>query len=331
MKKKELYIIMFAGVFAVFALFAGCASTNPYEWTAVINPNRTIIRKRAFYEGNLQVVIISHGITTIESEAFAKNRLFRVHVPETCTEIAPDAFDKGVYIINAKDRPGEYSGDYKIIENETGVTITNYIGRNMYVVIPSEINGRQVTEIGQWAFAGKGLESVVIPDTVKKINDLAFEYNFLKVLTIPEGITELPNQVFHYNKLTSVTLPNSLTVIGQSAFRENRLSNVTLPDSLTTIGQNAFRNNRLSNVTLPNSLTTIEQYAFWNNNFETTVVIPDSVENLGQNVIPTTFNYTPSKENGWNRAISIKKFDGSNVDWIAGYSGNMLQPVTHSA
>jgi len=305
MKKKDLYFgFMFVGVYLAFVLFAGCVSTSKVpEWALVINPGETVIKERAFYNRQFEVAIIPYGITTIGKEAFAKNKLFRVHIPETCTEIAPDAFDKGVILIYMKDRPGEYAGDYKIIENKTGVAITNYIGRNMSVVIPSEINGRQVTEIGQWAFAGKGLESVVIPDTVRSINELAFEYNFLKEVTIPEGITELPNQVFGHNILNSVTLPNSLTTIGQAAFRYNKLSTVTLPNSLTTIGE----------------------YAFWNNNLET-VVIPDSVKTLGKNAIPSTLDYTPSKENGWNRYIKITKFDGSNVDWITGASGNMLQP-----
>ena len=52
--------------------------------------------------------------------------------------------------------------------------ITNYKGESSDVVIPGKIQGRPVTEIGEGAFRGCGLTSVVIPQSVSFIGESAF-------------------------------------------------------------------------------------------------------------------------------------------------------------
>jgi len=269
----------------------------PYEGARAIKSNQTIIKKREFYDYGLTMVIIPEGVTTIEKEAFAQNKLFRVIIPESCIEIAPDAFDKNVQLVYMKDKHGEHIGDYKIISNENGVIITNYIGRVMDVVIPNEINGQPVTEIGERAFAGKCLTSAVIPNTVTVINTAAFEYNLLEEIIILGKVTKLPNIVFYQNRLIKVTLPNGLKEIGREVFRDNPLRTVTIPDSVETIGENAFSryvklvgNKKFENcrLTFPGILHTYRNGHPYNN--EMTVKVFD-----GQNVnySNTTFCVKP--------------------------------------
>lgn len=52
--------------------------------------------------------------------------------------------------------------------------ITGYTGDVENVVIPSTISGLRVAVIGEEAFNGKKIRSVVIPDTVTEIGDKAF-------------------------------------------------------------------------------------------------------------------------------------------------------------
>ena len=54
--------------------------------------------------------------------------------------------------------------EFKYKEQDGKITITNYTGDGGKVVIPSEIDGKPVTEIGNGAFYGcTSLTSVVIP------------------------------------------------------------------------------------------------------------------------------------------------------------------------
>lgn len=64
------------------------------------------------------------------------------------------------------------SDDYKYEVNKDGtVAITEYAGSGGDVVVPSELNGEEVTNIGFRAFRNcSGLTSVEIPSSVIKID-----------------------------------------------------------------------------------------------------------------------------------------------------------------
>ena len=189
---------------------------------------------------------------------------------------------------------------------EGGISITGYsIEGGLDVVIPSNINGKQVVSIGNDAFTTRGVEptgistnkieyniqplynkkdnyevvpivvvlskglgitSVEIPNTVKIIGNSAFYGNKLTSVTIPNSVTSIGNSAFYDNKLTSVTIPNSVTSIGNSAFYDNKLTSVTIPNSVTNIGSSAFENNQLTSVTIPSSVTSIGSSAFYKYN-----------------------------------------------------------------
>ena len=162
---------------------------------------------------------------------------------------------------------------------ETGktVAITGYsIEGGLDVVIPSNINGKQVVAIGDVAFTTRGVEptgistnkieyniqplynkknnyevvpiakvpskglgitSVVIPNTVKIIGDMAFEGNHLTSVAIPSSVTSIGEMAFYKNHLTSVTIPNSVTSIGNSAFRKYDSSNPNLTKIINKTGK----------------------------------------------------------------------------------------------
>lgn len=91
--------------------------------------------------------------------------------------------------------PGATSFHY-IIENGKAI-ICSYTGQAQNVVIPREIVGYPVGSIGDNAFQGSPVTSVLVPDTVNEIGWFAF--------------ADCPS-------LTSVTLPASVTSIGYGAF-----------------------------------------------------------------------------------------------------------------
>ena len=139
----------------------------------------------------------------------------------------------------------ETFGDYEYtILNDGTVAIEHYNGSEASVSIPSTIDGKIVTSIGNGAFYEcTSLTSVTIPDSVTSIGRYAFSNcKSLTSVTIPDSVTSIGNGAFSRCKsLTSVTIPDSVTSIGREAFYEcTSLTSVTIPDSVISIGDSAF-------------------------------------------------------------------------------------------
>ena len=138
-------------------------------------------------------------------------------------------------------------------EVEGGISITGYsIEGGLDVVIPSNINGKQVVSIGNDAFTTRGVTPTGISTNKIEYNIQPLhskKYNY-EVVPLKGSLVGLG--------ITSVTIPNSVTSIGKSAFSSNQLTSVTIPDSVTSIGDGAFYKNK-SNSSNPNLIKIINK------------------------------------------------------------------------
>lgn len=119
------------------------------------------------------------------------------------------------------------SGDYKYVINQNNTaTITKYIGKGRDVIIPSVIDGKKVTSIGN-TFGETGafqectaLTSVVIPYGVTEIQDNAFQScTNLTSATIPASVNLLRNCAFdNCQNLKSIYFEGNAPHIGSYVF-----------------------------------------------------------------------------------------------------------------
>jgi hypothetical protein len=142
------------------------------------------------------------------------------------------------------------NADFEIKDRGGGVIITKYVGWNAAVEIPSRINGKSVTAIGDYAFKNKELTSVIIPDCLASIGDEAFADNRLTSVSVPSQVSFIGILAFAHNRLTSVTIPNGVSSIGDYTFSCNRLTSVVIPDSVVSLGNGAFSRNDLTNIVI---------------------------------------------------------------------------------
>ena len=150
-------------------------------------------------------------------------------------------------------------------------------------VTPGSGTPRTVTAIDNQAFAGKGLTSVIIPDSVRKIGAYAFDNNKLTSIKLPSSLTAIDASVFSNNLLTSVTISDQIKTIGNNAFYKNKITSLSIGKSVTTMGIFAFQYNNLSSLVLPDSVTAIGAYGFANNQL-TSVGIPPKLTALKASV-----------------------------------------------
>lgn len=181
----------------------------------------------------------------------------------------------------------DYGGyEYVLINEGTEVEITGYTGTATELVIPSVIDGKSVTSIGNGCFElGEEEESTItdiaIPDSVTNIGRYAFYgCSSLTNITIPESITSIGESAFEdCTGLTSIKMPKNVTSIEYGVFQGcSGLTDITLPESVTSIGDYAFRGCRgLTDITIPESVTSIGMYAFEGCAELTDITIPKSV------------------------------------------------------
>ena len=170
----------------------------------------------------------------------------------------------------------ETYGDYEYtVLNDGTVEITGYIGSDTEAIIPSEIDGRKVTSIGDDAFDVRSggpqarpsinLTSITIPNGVTRIGFCAFyDCVNLESINIPNSVTTIGDAAFFdCESLKSIIIPNGVTNIGMHTFYLCKsLSSVIIPDSVTSIGLWAFLNcESLTSITIPKSVTSIDSFA----------------------------------------------------------------------
>lgn len=211
-------------------------------------------------------------------------------------------------------------GDYNVNIIDGNASIS-YTGSAEKVVIPSDIDGYEVTEIA--SFKNDKLTEVVIPDTVTHISYSAFHCEKLEKITIPDTLIEINYAAFkdtaYYNNPDN--WENGFLYIGKHlvSANENIGSNPRIKDGTLTIGQyvlareiydgNIVNGDYIEEVItleIPDSVKLIGNSAFSGCTALADIDIPDGVEKLGSNLISGTAYYNDA-ENWENDILYVGK------------------------
>ena len=197
-----------------------------------------------------------------------------------------------------------YNGFYYETKEDGTIKITGYDTDQIDVsdgifTIPSQIEGKDVTEIGDYAFGDYEFNSEIIqikmPENLKVIRSHAFWY-FHKVenLEIPDSVTTLENSSFYqFESIKKINLPASLEKYEGNAFFEYsvKVEGFAISDSNKNY---AVKDGILytkdykklvavpcgkTDIEYPEELTSIGEYAFADNSGET-IKLPETVTEI---------------------------------------------------
>ncbi len=214
------------------------------------------------------------------------------------------------YASAAEVQSGDYS--YEILNNST-VMITGYTGSAATLELPSEIDGKNVTQIGYSAFAScDSLQSVTIPAGITMIE----KYAFGNCKSLQSIVTDSGNE--NYSSLDGVLFSKDKTELVQYPSGKED-TKYTIPNSVVTIGWYAFGwCSNLQRVTIPDSVTSIGDYAFYGCDTLQRIAIPGSTAEIGEQA----FGNCESLRN-------VTIFDGvTTIKYLAFYDCNNLQSIT---
>lgn len=250
---------------------------------------------------NLAEVVIPpqielNPVTRIDESAFYKSHITGVTFPETLTEIGDSAFYethiKEVYIPAGITKLGagifKYSGVEKAVFEEGHTMIPNSCFERCNslkeVVLPSTLK-----TIDDNAFLRCGFTEIVFPEELEKIGKQAFfGCEGLEEIVLPDNVTEIGVESFYgCKRVKRLVLSKNLNVISNNAFGATEsLIKIDIPEGVVSIEGGAFRFSEILEVSFPVSLSYIDDSAF--------------AQNFGQGN-PMKFVYAPagSYAEGW--------------------------------
>lgn len=232
--------------------------------------------------------------------------------------------------------------------NDKEVKVTGGTVSGSRFVIPETVYDEDedieytVTEIGEDAFALFGADGaritsgVVLPKTIKRIDDRAFNYQSFSTINLPEGLTYIGKNAFEVNRnLHSIVIPSTCTEIGTEAFSRSGLSYIyMLGDSPCRMGSDVFmdvsgtdENQKKVGFYIVVKPSKLDAYKNALNDYADMMTdeLPLSTTGevpvyAGLNVSPTTGITTFCS----SMAIDIKKAEGLKVYYVKGVADNVI-------
>lgn len=137
---------------------------------------------------------------------------------------------------------------------------------------------KYLVEIGEEAFKGSDVTSILMPNTVKSLGTHAFEdCKKLKEVTLSSSLTLIPMAAFRgCDALQELQVPASVTQIADLAFEASGLKEMELPMGVETVGAGAFYNcQQLEKLAFPNSLKKLGVCCFLYCNKLKSLTLPD--------------------------------------------------------
>lgn len=234
----------------------------------------------------------------------ASKRIFCIMLCLLCAISVP-------FAVSAEEDATLSQGDfgYRVLEDDT-VCITEYLGEGGYVSVPSEIDGKAVTALGDELFwYMEEITSVSLPEELEYIGARVFQScTALEEIYIPDTVAEIGDACFQgCTSLAKINVPATLVYAGAFAFDETPwvtqfdgctsiilggrvfykyLANedkVVIPEGVVCISDNAFDGKDLSFVKIPDSVAFIGDYAFYNCKNLKEIKLPSDIYYLGEN------------------------------------------------
>lgn len=217
--------------------------------------NVKYIIKRGVLEdvvGSAETMKIPEGVKKIKSTAFYDIDVQVIILPESINVVSEGAFShmeklKTVVLTNSVIEIEKYAFGNSSIEE---------------IIIPDSVN-----KIGEQAFSScKKLSYIKLPSGLEEISDSAFSHCYsLSEITFPNSLKKIGENAFHFTYLRNITIPSTVEVIGKNAFSYNPyLKYAFMNEGLKKIDEMAFYAcEGLLYARVPNSAIDVHESAFW--------------------------------------------------------------------
>lgn len=207
---------------------------------------------------------------------------------------------------------------YKVYSNLTSISL------------PSTLK-----EIGKSAFYRCRVDSLTLPEGIKKIEEHAFNNGYQKNINFPSSLTEIGRWAFFNNSLSHIIIPGSVKHIGKEAFGSNPGHYIELKEGVIEIGESAFKGCYMKDLSLPKTLKVIGSSAFNCYSSDpnlTELILPTGLERIGayafyghRNLKSISFPSTVKSIGKYAFCIHADTYDDKNY-YNDNFKGTILNP-----
>ena len=145
-----------------------------------------------------------------------------------------------ITVDDVKNHAETPASDFEYVDHGDSVSIKAYNGSDPIVVIPEQIDGKDVISIMDGAFS----------------ND-----SFIKGISLPATVKEL-SYTFCNNACLQVVLATSVETIGEGTFNCDNLRIVDLGDKVTSFNETNFFGGNMELLHIPAGVTELNKYMF---------------------------------------------------------------------
>ncbi len=217
------------------------------------------------------------------------------------------------------ENSAEESGShFTYSENNGNIILTRYNGNETAPEIPSTLNGKPVTAIGESCFAGNtSVKKIVMPDGITDIGDYAFECcSHLENVAFPDSLKTIGEGAFSAcTMLSAVQLPENTEVIKKGAFLYcQSLKDLELPEGIQELGNFAFSNcSRLTAVTFKGDrIKNLPDRLFYKCNKLTEININHTLDSIGKRTFANCSSLTSISLPGELQSVGDYAFEGGS-------------------
>lgn len=278
-------------------MFYGCASLS----SVTLGDNVESIGNYAFVDcSGLSTIFVSYKVRTIGLHALGYAYSDGNYIPINGNVLEIEGFTPSVAMLYAEENGFNFKS-YKTVDTDVG----------------------NVTDTIVWKFRpSTGVLSIIgqgqMPDYTSFAETPWYVYKtYIKQVTFSNGILNIGSFSFDgCESIESIDIPGTAQIIGTSAFAGTSIVTATIPSGVTRIETCAFEGcASLYTVSLPNTLLHIGEAAFRGPNIMTSILIPESVVEIGASAVG--FNDDNTKIEGFK----IKGVEGSLANTYADHKG----------
>lgn len=209
--KKEIITL---GLISIMTMsMVACGNDEEKDSNKTTSPNTTI----------------SGGEETTVEEDTTKNKV------DNTDELTDE------YLLSLPETPAD---QFRYEEIEGGIKITSCrvkSDQDTIIVIPNQIDGKDVVELDYELFARDKFKAVVLNKNLKETSGSLFFYSKIDKIVMQEGLEVIGGRSFYFAKVEErVTLPSTIKIIEGTAFGNSNIKEIIIPKNVETIMVGAF-------------------------------------------------------------------------------------------